>query len=710
MSPPSDENRNTFPQQWGRTRRLSLGIPRDFTLADGGSHVAFLRTRSGSDPCSCLWILDVATGEERLLVDPAQLDVEDEAVPAEERARRERSREASTGIVRYSGDLALKQAVFDLGGRVFLLDTRAAQLRALPVREPAVDSRLDPTGTTVAYVSTGSLRVIGVDGGSDHALLEGDRADVTYGLAEFIAAEEMDRQEGYWWSPDGSRLAVARVDVSPVQRWFISDPANPGRPPQQVAYPVAGSHNARVTMVLVDLAGNTVPVHWDHARFEYLVAARWSKHGLLIVVQTRDQRTLRILDVDLANGSTTLRREDTDPDWVDIVHGVPARLDDGALVWTADRDGAKRLLIDDEAVTSPDLQVRQVLDVDNGVVVFTASREPTAVDVLTWSRGVGVTPLAPTDVPAVQTARRCGGTSVVVTRTLEDTAVRASVHRDSLQVASIRSVAETPAVNPRPELCRLGERQLRAAVLWPTSYTPGSGRLPVLLDPYGGPGHQRVVASAGMYLESQWFADRGFAVLVIDGRGTPGRGPAWDRSVKGEMTKLPLQDQVDGLHAAAERWPDLDLSRVAIRGWSYGGELAALAVLRRPDVFHAAVAGAPVTDSRLYDTHYTERYLGHPDVEPENYERTSLVRDAGRLERPLLLIHGLNDDNVVVANTLRLSAALVAAGRPHSVLPIPGITHAAHQDNVAGNLLLLELDFLERALGMRSAAPDDAKT
>ena len=209
---------------------------------------------------------------------------------------------------------------------------------------------------------------------------------------------------------------------------------------------------------------------------------------------------------------------------------------------------------------------------------------------------------------------------------------------------------------------------------------------------------QKVTASAGTFLESQWFADQGFAVLVIDGRGTPGRGPEWDRSIRGDHATPVLEDQVDGLRAAAAEWPDLDLSRVAIRGWSFGGFLAALAVLRRPDVFHVAIAGAPVTEDHLYDTHYTERYLGHPDAEPANYAAVSLITEAPRLTRPLMLIHGLSDDNVVVAHTLRLSAALLAAGREHTVLPLTGATHMANDEAVAENLLLLELEFIRRAL------------
>jgi len=192
-------------------------------------------------------------------------------------------------------------------------------------------------------------------------------------------------------------------------------------------------------------------------------------------------------------------------------------------------------------------------------------------------------------------------------------------------------------------------------------------------------------------------------VVIADGRGTPARGPAWERAVAGDLAGSALEDQVDALAAAADRFGDLDTSRVAIRGWSFGGYLAALAVLRRPDVFHAAIAGAPVTDWRLYDTHYTERYLGLPDRDRAAYDRSSLIFSAERnvvTARPLMLIHGLADDNVVAAHTLRLSAALLAAGYPHAVLPLSGITHMASQETVAENLLLLQLDFLRRSLGV----------
>jgi dipeptidyl-peptidase-4 len=239
-------------------------------------------------------------------------------------------------------------------------------------------------------------------------------------------------------------------------------------------------------------------------------------------------------------------------------------------------------------------------------------------------------------------------------------------------------------------------------LLLPTGYDPASGPLPVLLDPYGGPHALRVVAAANAFLTSQWFADQGFAVVVADGRGTPARGPRWEREIARErLSDVVLEDQVDALQAIAKEHAGLlDLDRVAIRGWSFGGYLAALAVLRRPDVFAAAIVGAPCTDWSLYDTFYTERYLGLPDEQPEAYAATSIISEAATLERPMLLIHGLADDNVVAAHALRLSSALLAAGRPHTFLPLSGVTHMTPQEVVAENLLLLQLRFLRESLGV----------
>ena len=336
-----------------------------------------------------------------------------------------------------------------------------------------------------------------------------------------------------------------------------------------------------------------------------------------------------------------------------------------------------------------------------GAVLVTGSEEPTEVHL--WRVVPGAAPERLTDGVGQHAATAAGPVLVVTRADLEHDTTATTVHAPGRPPLAIASVAQSPGLVPRPQLLRAGPRELRCALLLPDRPGAGAaaaGSLPVLLDPYGGPHHRQVLAARDRFLVSQWFADQGFAVLVTDGRGTPGRGPGWERAVWRDLAGPVLDDQVEALLAVAADHRQLDLAKVAIRGWSFGGYLAALAVLRRPDVFHAAVAGAPVTDWRLYDTHYTERYLGHPAADPDAYRRSSLLADAAKLERPLLLVHGLADDNVVAAHTLRLSGLLLTAGRPHNVLPLSGVTHLAAQEAVAENLLHLQLAFLRDALGL----------
>jgi len=693
----------SFPRQEARTRRFTLGVPRAFRISPDGARVVFLRTRGGSDPVTCLWVLETGTGRERVAADPRTLGGNEQDLPPAERARRERVRESAGGVVTYATDADVTMAAFAWGGQVWAVGLTDPDTvpRAVPVQGQALDPRPDPAGRRLAYVSGGALRVTSLDGPDEDLAVAGpDAADqVSYGLAEFIAAEEMDRTRGYWWSPDGTALLVARVDESPVLRWHIADPANPDRTPAEVAYPAAGTPNAEVTLHVARLDGGTVPVDTAPREFPYLVTVAWEAgHDPLVVVQSRDQRRMRLLVVDPGSGRATVLREDTDPVWLEIVPGVPAWTGDGRIVWTADRDGTRRLLIEDEAVTPIGLQVRGVLGVDGDTVLFHASAEPTGIAVWAWGPD-GLTQVS--DGPGLHGGTRAGGTMLLTSRGLDRDGVNVRVERAGQLVAEIASLAERPAVpTPAPALFGAGASEIRTAVLLPSWYEPSHGKLPVLVDPYGGPHAQRVLSARGAYLTPQWFAEQGFGVVIADGRGTPGRGPEWERAVAGDLAEPVLEDQVAALAAATGRFAALDPDRVAIRGWSFGGYLAALAVLRRPDVFHAAIAGAPVTDWRLYDTHYTERYLGQPEAEAGAYERSSLLDLAERAadHRPLMIIHGLADDNVVVAHTLRLSGALLAAGYPHTVLPLSGITHMASQETVAENLLLLQLDFLRTAL------------
>jgi len=707
---------DSFPRQHARTQRFTLGEPRNIAVSPDAERVVFLRSAGGSDPVNALWVFDVATSTERLVADPRVLlatdgdgtgdDIDD--LPAGERARRERAREGAGGITSYATDSNATVVAFALAGRLFAGGLVSGQARELSVEGPVVDPRPDPTARRVAYVSGRSLRIGELDG-SSRALAGGGDADpetVSWGSADFIAAEEMGRFRGYWWSPDGTALAVCRVDDSPVGEWVIADPAHPDQPARTIRYPAAGTANADVTLHLLGLDGSTTTVDWDRDFFPYLAAVDWTDAGLTLLVQARDQQGTMVLGVDTTEastrGETTVLSHDYDDAWVELVPGTPGRLPDGRLVTTGDRDGSRRLLVAGEPVTPPELQVRSVVSIGGSehepIVTFAANPLDDATQLHVWRwTGDDNDLQAITSEPGVHGAVVGGTTTVVRTATLDRAGATTVVH-SSGGGHEIASLAETPLVVPNVQLLTVGERSLAVAVLLPHDHDPDGGPLPVLLDPYGGPHALRVTRAHNAYLTSQWFADQGFAVIVTDGRGTPGRGSEWERAVHGDFAGPTLDDQVDALHAVAEQLPGLDLDCVAIRGWSFGGYLAALAVLRRPDVFHAAIAGAPVTEWRLYDTHYTERYLGDPANCAEQYDANSLLPLAADLTRPLLLIHGLADDNVVAAHTLQLSAALLAAGRPHEVLPLVGVTHMTPQEEVAENLLVHQLDFLRRSL------------
>ncbi len=695
------------PAQSARTRRFSLGRPRAFTILPDPARVLFLRSGGPLDPVLRLWSLDVTSGAESVLVDPSRLgDVGD--LPPEERARRERARESAGGIVAYSCDRDGTAAAFTLAGRLHTVDLATGAVREQDAPAGAYDPHVDPTGRRVGFVAGGAFHVAAI--GGEHQLVAGDDdPDVTHGVADFVAAEEMSRQRGFWWSPDGERVLVERVDNRAVPLWHVADPANPSTDPAPHRYPAAGTTNATVSLHLFDAGGgDPVAVEWDRDAFPYLAQVRWDDAGPgLITVQSRDQRRLQVLAFDGVDGSTRLVAEQQGEPWLEVPVGTPRWLDDGRLLTTIDDLdagpwGTRRLAADGEALTPEGLQVARVAGQDDAGIWFVGTTEATEQHVWTLS-------------PTGQVERRTSqvglhdvvvrdGTHVLLSSLPDTPEHRVEVSRGGEVAATIPSHHARPTVEPRPRQLRLGADELRAALLLPSD-DDGTSPLPVVLDPYGGPHAQRVVQASLAFATSQWLADQGFAVLVCDGRGTPSRGPGWEHRIHLDLAEGVLDDQITALRAAAKHEPRLDLDRVAIRGWSFGGYLAALAVLRRPDVFRAGVAGAPVTDWRLYDTHYTERYLG-TDAAAASYRDSSLIDDEGLVGAAawdddvpeLLIVHGLADDNVVAAHGLRLSAALLADGRPHRFLPLSGVTHMTPQATVATNLPRLELAFLRQAL------------
>lgn len=366
---------DSFPRRHARTQRFTLGTPRAFTVAPDGSRVVFLRSNSGTDQAGSLWVLDTEDGGERVVADPrALLGGASERLSPEERARRERSREGGAGIVGHATDAAVELASFTLSGRLFAAELRVGTTRELPVPGPVIDPRPAPDGRHIAYVAQGALRVVGAGGEDDRALAEPDGDQVTWGLAEFVAAEEMGRSRGFWWSPESDRLLVARVDDTPVQRWWISDPAHPERDPQHVPYPAAGTANAEVRLFVIALDGTRTEVLWDRGRYPYLARVHWSAAGApLLLVQARDQRSQLFLAVDPETGATRMVHADEDPTWLDLFPGVPCWSPSGQLVRIVDEGGARVLAVGERLLTGPQLHVRAVLDVGRDDVLVSAS-------------------------------------------------------------------------------------------------------------------------------------------------------------------------------------------------------------------------------------------------------------------------------------------------------------------------------------------------
>ncbi len=688
-----------YPELAARTRRFRNGEPRALTVATDSTRVVYLRSTGPDDPVDRLWVLDLASGATRLVGDAAP-DRGDRT--AAELALRERQRLTADGITGYATDPRCRVAAYVANGRLYRADLRTGEVAEIPTAGPAVDPRPDPTGTRLAYVTddgagTRALRV--VDGDGRDTLLAGERG-TSWGLAEFAAAEEFGRDRGYWWSPDGTQVLAARVDESRVGRWYLHDPADPGAPPRSLAYPAAGTATAAVSLHLLDLDGGWVDVHWDRDAYPYLVAASWTSAGPLVAVLRRLQQHGLVLAVDPRTGETQVHAELADHHWVDVLPGTPARLSDGRVLLAGDlvRDGldARCLFADGALLTPPSLYPRRVCgELGDDLLVEASEGEPSERHLYRVSLAPGTPPRRLTPEPGWHTGE-CGGDAyVVAAESLDMPGTRWQVVAPAGTYELPGRGADLPYA-ARPALARVTDRRLPAAVLYPRDHVAGR-RLPVVVDAYGGPGGQTVVAARSRWQERQWWADRGFAVVSVDGRGTPGVSPAYEKVVHHRLADVVLADQVEGLAALTGKHPDLDTGRVAIRGWSFGGWLAALAVLRRPDVFQVAVAGAPCVDWALYDAVYAERYLGLPDTHPEVYARHSLLPDAADLRRPLLLAHGMLDDNVVPAHTMRLSAALLAARRPHAVLPLTGASH----QGAAGareRLLDIELDFVRRHL------------
>ena len=710
-TPASGVGEDSFLKDYAETRGFMLGRPVNATPTPDGKLVLFLRAKSGREPSQSLYAFDVASKETRLLLSPEDaLKGGSEQLSAEEKARRERQRISVSGFTAFSISKDSAMALLSLSGKLYVLRLEDGNVRELVVGEgTVVDPKFSPDGRSVAYVRGFDVYVFDLASGKEHAVTSGGTETVSHGLAEFVAQEEMARFSGYWWSPDSRQIVYQESDASKVEVWYAADPAQPGRAPEKTYYPRPGKANVavRLGVVSADGAGPVTWLDWDHAKYEYLGKVTWGEHGpLTLTVLSRDQTDLALLKANTQTGKTSILLTEHDDAWVNLPQDVPVWLDEqdgGGFLWAGERGGQRELerraadgssdrtLTPDEYPPFDNLV--QVVDGRATIIVgmaptgtFVASVPLKGVPTLKnfyfpeSDFGSGLVQVKPSDCPTLFTCQN----------QFMDAMPQTSIHRmsDNEAFSSLPSVALEPSNKLNLEGNKAGLTTSKeflttkngafAVIVRPQGFeAQANTKYPVIVDVYGGPGHQQVVASMRPYLLDQWLADQGFIVVAIDGRGTPGRGRDWERATAGHFGSVPLDDQVEALQALGKGHPEMDLDRVGITGWSFGGYMSALSVLRRPDVFKAAVAGAPVTDWMDYDTCYTERYLGVPGDGrwPEAYKEASLLTYADKLTRPLLLIHGTADDNVYFRHSLRLIESLFRAGQPVEFLPLSSFTH-----------------------------------
>jgi len=700
---------DAFIDQYAVTQRFRLGQPTSITVAPDGQSVLFLR----SGPRSLvrdLYSYDVRTRQERVVVTAEQiLNGGTEQLSDQERARRERLRLTASGITSFEVSTDGARILVPLSGRLFIVDRQDGRVRELQTGDGyADDPHLSPDGSKIAFVRGGDLYAVGVSSGAALRLTTTASATIENGLPEFIAQEEMDRYRGFWWSPDSTQVAYQETDTSEVETLHILDPMFPERPPRLAPYPRTGHRNARVRVGIVPArGGNTRWLNWDSRALPYLVSVRWSSVGpLTLVVQNRAQTEEHILEVDPRTGEPRTIHVERDSAWVNIDQGVPQWLADGReFLWATEREGAPQLELRGRdgallrAVTAPELGYHSTLHVDaeRREVWVLASADPTELHVYRVALDPGGEPQRLTAEAGVHDAV-VGHGDVWIRHSMPLGGGNGwTVSRGGEVLGELRSRAEEPPFVPRLGLVEIGDRRLHAAVIRPRNFDEEL-RYPVLVSVYGGPGHATVRATPLAYLVEQWYADHGYIVVSIDGRGTPGRGREWERAIHGNFIELPLADQVAGLQELGRRFPEMDLSRTGIFGWSFGGYFSAMAVMQRPDVFHAGVAGAPVADWLDYDTHYTERYLGQPGDHQSGYEASSVLTYVSRLRRPLLIIHGTVDDNVYFTHAVKMSDALLRAGRPHDFLPLSGFTHMVAEPDVTRSLHQAILGYFQQHL------------
>lgn len=702
-----------------------MNAPTSVAFSPDSRLVTYLWSASGSLTQE-LWAYDLDAGAARVLAHAPDAHDGDTAVSQDETLRRERQRIRSTGITSYSWAEHRSVLLVPLGSQAYILESNGGGLRHLETAGEAVDPKLNPAGDAIAYVHEGDLwtlalgkqaRPLRLTYGASEPDATGERI-VTNGLAEFIAQEEMGRDSGFWWSKDGRRLAFEQVDRSPVPSYPIVDQGSGRVSVEAHRYPFAGADNVRIRLGVVDAGGGPVrwfPLDGDNV---YLARVDWTPDGSLIAqVQSRDQRLLSLLCFDVEEGSVCCLWSESDEAWVNLhddlrfVANNSGSPDDYRILWSSERTGYRHIYLysrDGELIrklTEGNWAVDAVVGQHDGWVYFLAGKdaplerrlyrvdlEGRQVDCLTPEPGFHNAVMAPSGAALAHTwstTRRPPSLDVVYADGAHGPVI---FEYDDREAQALSLLA--------PDFITVQADD--GTALYGAAYRPpdsSGGPYPILVSVYGGPHVQQVCNSWGMTadLRAQYLARQGYLVWKLDNRGSSRRGHAFESAISRRLGDLEVRDQVDGVRAVAKLLNG-DMSRVGIYGWSYGGYMTIMCLLRASETFKAGVAGAPVTAWDGYDTYYTERYMGLPSSNVDEYRDSATMHHVGSLSGRLLLVHGMMDENVHFRHTARLVSALLAAGKPFELLPFPNERHMPRSEQ--GRLYMEErvVDHFRRAL------------
>ena len=700
---------------------LTGSAPRGLKLSPDGKLVTLLRNRADDLERYDLWAIDPATGAARMLIDSKALG--SGAVLSEaEKMQRERARIGNLkGIVDYAWSPDGKAILVPLDGDLYLADLSGKVRRLTNTPGSELNATVSETGRFVSFVRDGNVVVLDLTTGSERPITSGASEAVSWGVAEFIAQEEMDRKQGLWWAPGDRRVAVARVDESPVQLVTRTSIGADKTTTVQQRYPAAGTANARVDLYLMNPDGSgAVKADLGANPDVYLARVDWLPDGKAAIVQrqSRDQSRLDFLRVDAVTGASTPLFSDTSASFVSLTDDLKP-LADGSLIFSSERSGFRHLYRWKSGRVTPltrgNWQVGEVVGIDEeaGRIFFRANREASreyqlyALDL----RRAGAQPVRLTQ-PGANTSVEMdhSGRLAIISRSapnqpsqvyLADASGKRLAWIDENRVEGAHPLS--PYFAPvTPVYGRLtaadGVTQLDYRLIMPAS-APGA-KAPVLVTVYGGPQAQDVQTKFVSPLD-RYLLQQGFALFQVANRGQAGRGVAFQRPSFKALGTVEVGDQL-----AALKWlkaqPGVDPARVSVYGWSYGGYMVLKLLEAAPGAFAAGIAGAPVTRWDLYDTHYTEHYLGDPRTNRAGYDRADALHDATRIRDPLMLIHGLSDDNVLFQNSTELMARLQEGKVPFETMLYPGRTHAISGPNVSVHVWRTILDFLDRrGLGPR---------